>query len=158
MQTTEPWFFSDMKMGASVNVKKSTNSAIEAGIRYHRRFYKTLALHAALNLPQWKVNVEPWFRTASYKLRSPDAVLLCEETKQAIVIEVKKNWADGRDVKLLDEYLPIVASAHGVRTYPLMVVGNVRGLKHRPFVSIADIIERPLAWKPGQPTPTLLKP
>ena len=154
MKAIEPWFLTSDRMGASTN-KGATNAAIAAGIRYHKRMYKTFKLQCAINFPEWKLMIEPWFRTAAYKLRSPDSVLVDEAGKRAIVIEVKKNWQDGRDVKLLDEYLPIVQSALGVKTYPLMVVGNVRGLKHAPLLSFKDIL-LPLDWKPGMPTPTLL--
>jgi predicted nuclease of restriction endonuclease-like RecB superfamily len=155
MKTLERWFLTDTKMGASTNTSKATNSAIEAGIRYHRKMYKLLAAHIAMSLPNWGLYIEPWFKSESQKLRSPDAVLRSDDL--AIVVEVKKNWQDGRDVKLLDEYLPLVASAFGVKTRPLMIVGNVRGLKHKPLLSLADIIAVPSAWTPGKPTPTLLK-
>ena len=155
VKTTEKWFHSEKaRFGASTN-SGATNNAIAAGIRYHKRFYKTLGVYASLSLPDWKLYIEPWFRTAAYKMRSPDAVL--RNGQAAIVIEVKKNWRDGRDVKLLEEYLPIVKSAFDVETYPLMVVGNVRGLAHDPLLSMGDI-ESALAWQLGQPTPTLLKP
>jgi hypothetical protein len=159
MRSAEQWYHSEKAlMGASTNTKKATNSAIEAGIRYHRRIYKLLKLHCALSLPEWKLYVEPWFHTAGKaKLRSPDAVLVQADRKIALVIEVKKNWESGRDRKLLDEYLPIVSSAFGVRTFPLMLVGNVRGLKHEPIKSMAGLL-LPLGWLASDPTPTLLVP
>lgn len=157
MRTTEPWFLTAGRLGASTNTSKASSHAIQAGIRYHRRIYETLKLHCLFQLPSWRLLIEPWFRTAAYKLRSPDAVLVDDVAGYAIVIEVKKNWRDGRDVKLLDEYLPIVRSALAVDTYPLMLVGNVRGLKHEPLTSFSQLLS-PLNWTPGQPTPTLLKP
>jgi hypothetical protein len=156
MRTTEPWVLTDTKMGASTN-KGATNPAILAGIRYHKRIYKTLDLQAKLNWPGYRLMIEPWFKgSVSQKLRSPDAVLRGPD--YAVVIEVKKNWADGRDEKLLGEYLPIVRSALDLPTHPLMVVGNVRGLGHDPLLSFADIIEAAQGWQWGRPTPTLLVP
>ncbi len=159
MRSYEQWYHSHRAlMGASTNTSKATNHAIAAGIRYHRRIYETLKLHCSLALPDWKLYVEPWFHTAGKaKLRSPDGVLVEAGGERAIVIEVKKNWQAGRDVKLLEEYLPIVASAFDVRTFPLMIVGNVRGLKHKPMLSLRDLLV-PLTWSLGDPTPTLLKP
>lgn len=157
MKTLEEWMLTETRMGASTN-KGATNSAILAGIRYHKRIYKTMAVHVALSMPNWTLMVEPWFKAkVSQRLRSPDMVLRNDAKGLAIIIEVKKNWKDGRDVKLLEEYLPIVRSALGLRTYPLMLVGNVRGLAHEPLTSMAEITEA-LAWTLGQPTPTLLKP
>jgi len=157
MKATERWFLTDTKMGASTNVSKATNSAIEAGIRYHRKMYKTLGLHCKMALPDWLLMIEPWFKSESQKLRSPDAVLVHKARSIGVVIEVKKNWGDGKDTKLLQEYLPLCASALGVKTFPLMLVGNVRGLPHEAFTSMAKLIDEPLAWTPGKPTPTLLK-
>lgn len=157
MKPLEAWRHDEnARLGASTN-KSTANPAMLAGIRYHNKVYKTLRLHCALNLPGWTLMVEPWFRTETYKLRSPDGVLINHELKQAVVIEVKKNWADGRDVKLLTEYLPIVKSAFTVLTFPLMIVGNVRGLdkKNKPYTSMDALLE-PLGWRPGSPTPTLL--
>lgn len=160
MRAVEDWMLTETQMGASVN-KGATNPAILAGIRYHKRMYKLLSLHVAQHMPDWRLMVEPWFKAkVSQTLRSPDAVLLAPATlegrREAIVVEVKKNWKDGRDTKLLDEYLGIVASALGVRTSPLMVVGNLRGLAHQPLLSMADITSV-LTWKRGEPTPTLLR-
>lgn len=158
MKLLENWRHDELaRLGASTNSGKAHNHAIAAGIAYHRKFYKTLQVHAMLSLPGWQVFIEPWFKSATGRLRSPDAVLLNRATEQAVVVEVKKNWADGRDVKLLDEYLPIAKSAFSVPTFPLMVVGNVRGLKHRPLTSMGKLLTA-LDWLPGDPTPTLLKP
>lgn len=157
MKAVEPWVLTDTRLGASTN-SSTSNPAMLAGIRYHKRFYKGLRVHVDLSLPGWTLFVEPWFKASkSQKLRSPDSVLINRELGKAVVIEVKKNWQDGRDVKLLTEYLPIVASAFGLESFPLMVVGNVRGLRHEPLKSMSEIIDVPLAWLPGQPTPTLLK-
>lgn len=156
MLPTEPWQLTETRMGASTN-KGATNAAILAGIRYHKRMYKVLKLNSGSVWPGWKLMVEPWFKAMkSQKLRSPDAVLVQADLGKALVIEVKKNWADGRDTKLLQEYLPIVRSALNVEVAPLMIVGNVRGLRHAPLLSFADVMAASWAWKRGEPTPTLL--
>lgn len=160
MKALKQWYHSERAMmGSSVSAKAIGDRAIDEGNRYHRRMFKLLELHKSIALPKWRLLVEPWFHTAGKAdLCSPDSVLVDDETKLAIVIEVKKNWATGRDQKLLDLYLPVVASALGVKTKPLMLVGNVRGLKHEPLTSMTMLTEAPMAWLPGMPTPTLLRP
>jgi hypothetical protein len=137
------------------------NEAIKRGNKYHAHIYKVLRLEWILNyIPAespWELVIEPWFRTAKWKLRSPDTVLLNKRDGLAVVVEVKMNWKDGRDVKLLTEYLPIVKSAYDLkRTFPALITGNVRGLRHPPLLSLADLIPAALGWKPGLATPTLL--
>jgi hypothetical protein len=158
MLPVEEWRLTDTRMGASTN-STTTNKAMLAGIRYHKRIYKILRLNAGLQWPGWQLMVEPWFKAVkSQRLCSPDTVLLNRERGEALVIEVKKNWRDGRDEKLLGLYLSVVRSAFGVDTRPLMVVGNVRGLAHKPLLSFADVMEAGWGWQWGRPTPTLLVP
>jgi hypothetical protein len=152
----------EARLGAGTKATTAgDNEAIRRGNKYHAHVYKVLRLewvlnHVCMDSP-WQLIIEPWFRTAKWKLRSPDTVLLNRDAGTAIVVEVKMNWANGRDVKLLTEYLPLVKSAFGLeRTFPAMIVGNVRGLKHRPILSVADIIPSALEWRPGRDVPTLL--
>lgn len=156
MKPVERWLhLESYKMGASAGAKGSS-AARHAGILYHRKFYKTLDLQHQLNLAQQglKLLIEPWFESRpTRQRRSPDAVLLGDAF--ALVIEVKLNWRDGRDEKLLDEYLPIVGSCFGVPPRPLMVCGSIVGLTHKPLLSISQLLDAAL-WQPGDPTPTLL--
>lgn len=161
MLPAERWVLTETRMGASTNSTKASegsSAAIIAGIRYHKRVYAGLGLHVSVSMPGWKLLVEPWYKAVvSQKLRSPDAVLLNAERGLGIVIEVKKNWSDGRDKKLLDEYLGIVRSAHDVQTVPLMIFSNCRGFRHEPHVDIMEALAAAEAWKRGGPTPALLK-
>lgn len=158
MKPLENWRLTDTRLGASTN-SKTSSAAMLAGIRYHKRVYKLLKMNCDLGWPGWKLYVEPWFKAdKSQRLRSPDAVMVEAASGRALVIEVKKNWADGRDGKLLAEYLPIVRCAFDVAVMPLMIVGNVRGLKHEPLLSLGSVLESCAAWQLGQPTPTLLIP
>lgn len=97
------------KLGAESG-GKSQNKAASRGLAYHRKIYKQLA---ALNL-EGELYVEPWFKCIDHKvkktMRQPDALIAYPENV-GLVIEVKLNWKDGRDDKLLTEYLPIVKSA-----------------------------------------------
>jgi hypothetical protein len=91
-------------------------------------------------------------------LRSPDGVIVNREHSLAIVIEVKLNWADGRDVKLIDEYLPIVQNAFQLDfTWPLLITRCLRGYKHPPLLGLSQL-EKAMEWFPGDPTPLLLHP
>jgi hypothetical protein len=143
----EKWIHQpDVNFGASA--KASSGSAqLSRGIAYHRKVYKTLKLQREVSMLGGELLIEPWFRSVpnaavNYERRSPDAVWLFKDEGFAIVIEVKMNWADGRDIKLLDEYLPIVRSAFELeKTYPLMIVGNVRGYAGSPYLSMPAITE-----------------
>jgi len=162
MKAVEPWFFmEEARLGAGTKATTAgENDAIRRGNLYHSAVYKALRLEWMLNyVPNnspWTLIIEPWFRTHKWKLRSPDAVFLNRDSGIAIIAEVKMNWKDGRDVKLLTQYLPIVKSAFSLdRTYPLVITGNVRGLRHQPLLSFRDLLS-PVSWRPGDPTPTLL--
>ena len=70
-------------------------------------------------------------------MRSPDAVLLHPETSTGVVVEVKLNWQNGRDKKLIDEYLGIAKSAFGLDcVWPLLVTQNLRGYQHPPLLGL----------------------
>lgn len=157
VQTLDRWRHEvNFRMGASAGCR-STGSKLR-GIQYHRRTYKALGGLPAL---PGKLLIEPWYRNmADYPdrntLRSPDAVILNEAAGFAIVIEVKLNWKDGRDVKLIDEYLPIVKNAHGLDvTWPLLITQCLRGYKHPPLLGLCQL-EKAMEWFPGDPTPLLL--
>lgn len=159
MKTLHPWKFEEnARLGASTGYKSKTGS-IAAGIRYHRGVYEQLRKFCKTNLPGHKLYIEPWFRNkVTQSLRSPDAVLVDPALNTAIVIEVKMNWKDGRDKKLLDEYLPIVQSAFALdTTWPLLITGNVRGIPRGTFPLLGlKQIEDCLTWFPGQATPIML--
>jgi hypothetical protein len=108
-------------------------------------------------LPDWNLLVEPWYRQlGANKFRSPDGVLLYPEDNIGIVIEVKLNWKDGRDVKLIDEYLPIVKQAEGLDVvYPLLITQCLRGWKGSPILRLDDL-HRCQSWRPGDITPLML--
>ncbi len=161
MKLLERWIYQpDVNFGASAKAS-SGSKQLSRGIAYHRKVYKTLRLQHEISMLGGELLIEPWFRSVpndggNYDRRSPDAVWLFREEGFAIVIEVKMNWADGRDVKLLEEYLPIVKSAFELeKTYPLMIVGNVRGYTGSPYLSMPAIsaLQR---YKPSDITPALL--
>lgn len=159
MKTLYPWKHRpDWKMGASAGAK-STNSAAARGIAYHNRVYKLLQsrLHREADLL-----IEPWFVRVDDQpqrtWRQPDAVIREFLPGCAIVVEVKMNWADGRDDKLLNEYLPIVKNAFELDVvWPLLITRNLRGYKHPPLLGLGALDDC-LAWSPGDPTPLLLLP
>ena len=162
MKATEPWYLLDkVNLGASVKATTGgNNDAIRRGNLYHAAFYRALRLEWLLNHggdeEPWELLIEPWYRTRRWKLRSPDAVLINRVSDCAIILEVKMNWANGRDTKLLGEYLPLVQEAHKLSAvFPCMVVGNLRGYPHKPLLSMAQIFTAQ-SWRPGQPTPALL--
>lgn len=157
MKTLEPWVhLPDYRFGASMGAK-GADSAQDRGNVYHRKVYNLLQLHASVSLPGWRLYIEPWFKgIKSQKLRSPDSVLIDDTTGIGVVAEVKLNWKDGRDDKLLDEYLSIVKSAFGLEaTRPLLITKNLRGYQHPPLLGLSQFADC-LQWRPGQPTPLML--
>jgi len=107
----------------------------------------------------WELLVEPWYKRihpTPQRFRQPDAVLIYPDERIAIVIEVKLNWRDGRDVKLIDEYLPIVQQAEGLDlVWPLLITQCLRGWQGDPIKSLEEIT-RCQSWQPGQITPLML--
>lgn len=157
MKTLEPWVHLDhYRFGASTGAKGSDDQQ-ERGNAYHRKVYRLLQMHCAVSLPGWRLLVEPWFKgKVSQRLRSPDSVLIDDAASVGIVAEVKLNWRDGRDTKLLDEYLGIVKSAFGLeKVRPLLITRNLRGYQHDPLLGLRHL-DRCLDWHPGKPTPLML--
>lgn len=157
MKLLHQWRYKpDFRLGASMDTK-SQNKAAQRGIAYHRRVYKQLVDHR----DDGQLLIEPWFfridGQVKRTMRSPDAVLVFPDST-AIVIEVKMNWADGRDEKLLNEYLPIVRSAFDLDVvWPLLITSCLRGYQHPPLLGLGRLHDC-MAWEPGQPTPLLLHP
>jgi hypothetical protein len=146
-----------MRLGASVKVTAKKGSK-RLGQEYHRRIYRELK-----KLLQQEQGVrwleEPWFRNLKVPMmRSPDGVILLPEANVGIVVEVKLNWKDGRDIKLIDEYLPIVKNAFQLEaTWPLLITRCLRGCKTPPLLGLKRW-EEAMAWLPNDPTPVMLVP
>jgi len=138
------------------------NKSIRRGLAYHRKIYKKLSAWLGAN-PDLGLDFieEPWFRRVVNGQRSmcqPDAVLLDNFTNSAIVVEVKMNWKDGRDEKLIDLYLQAAREAYGLETtWPLLITSNVAGYKGKPLLGLQQY-EQCLAWRPGVITPVMLIP
>jgi hypothetical protein len=140
----------------SHNNTASNNKSIRRGLAYHRRVYKALR--------DWRpadqqLLIEPWLRCQrTRKLRQPDAILRDHLSNTAIVIEVKMNWKDGRDEKLINEYLEAAKSALGVeQTWPALITSNVRGYRGQPLLGLGALLDC-CSWVPGDLTPVVLLP
>lgn len=158
MKTLQPWKHEPtMRLGAGIKATAKSGAKLR-GQQYHRRIYKALHAHF-LGDESVQLFVEPWFRNLKVAMfRQPDAVLVLPELSAAVVIEVKLNWKDGRDVKLIDEYLAIVKSAFSLDvTWPLLITQCLRGYPHPPLLGIKTW-EDAMAWQPGDPTPLMLVP
>lgn len=147
-----------MKIGSSSGCH-STGSK-KRGLDYHRSVYSRLRSYSLDHLSaDWVLLIEPWYKELGVsrpKFRQPDAVLLHSPTHTAIVIEVKLNWKDGRDIKLIDEYLPIVKAAEGLEVaWPLLITQCLRGWQGQPLLSLYEI-DRCQSWQPGDKTPLML--
>lgn len=158
MQMIEPWRHEPtMRLGASIKAT-AKNGAKLRGQRYHRKIYDKLQLMLGAEA-DLELLIEPWFRNLKKPtFRQPDAAIVLPSINAAIVIEVKLNWKDGRDVKLIDEYLPIVKTALGLDvTWPLLITQCLRGYPHPPLLGLKKW-EDAMSWQPGDPTPLMLVP
>lgn len=143
------------RFGSSAGCKAT--GAKGRGLEYHRRVYRALRKIYGFSAEE-SLFIEPWYREESPKgtLRSPDAVVIDTDLAVGLVIEVKLNWKDGRDVKLIDEYLPIVRSAHNLDVvWPVLITKCLRGYEHPPLLGLGQI-DLARAWRVGEPTPVLL--
>lgn len=152
----------EFAIGSAVN-DSCRNKSIVRGLAYHRRAYKLLESFVARNPDLgYKFVQEPWLRRIGAKgkgsMCQPDGLLLDQFTGGGLVVEVKLNWKDGRDDKLIDLYLAAAKSAYGLsQTWPLLITKNLRGYKGEPLLGLKQI-ERAFEWEPGQLTPVLLLP
>lgn len=144
-----------LRIGSSFGCK-STGSK-RRGIEYHRKVYRQLSQHVRNEMQGWTCLIEPWYKNVETgRFRQPDAVLLYPEERVGIVVEAKLNWKDGRDVKLIDTYLPIVKQAEDLDiVWPLLVTRCLRGYPHPPILQLAHI-HRCQSWLVGDPTPLML--
>ncbi len=157
MIAADKWYHqADVKFGAAT-APKAHQAQLEAGQAYHRKVYKQLRLAFGGN-KAYRLLIEPWFVSDKGRRCSPDSVLFDVELNIALVVEIKLNWASGRDEKLINLYLPVVKAALGVEeVWPLLITKNVRGYNH-PVLCGMDELWDAMAWLPGQPTPLLLHP
>lgn len=143
----------------------SKNKSIVRGLAYHRKVYRLLESWQQISAPDQQLFVEPWLRRLKpepgKKKRpccQPDFVVIDPITETGIVGEVKLNWKDGRDEKLLDLYLDAVRHAFGLRaTWPVLVTSNIRGYAHPVKLGLGGLLSCD-GWNIGDPTPLLLVP
>jgi hypothetical protein len=155
MVPTERWKRDPgMKVGAAYGAKATGSK--QRGIRYHNKVYAQL-IKLLRPEPGVKLLIEPWYKCLTApRMRSPDSVILLPDVSAAVVVEVKLNWKDGRDVKLIDEYLPIVKAAEEVdMVWPLLITQCLRGAQQPPLLGLRRW-EDAMSWQPGDPTPLML--
>lgn len=166
MKTARQWeLVPNFNIGTASNTA-SKNKSIVRGIAYHNQTYRRLEQHVGSS-PDLGLDamIEPWFREilpASVKGRrkmcQPDAVLIDKVTGGGIVVEVKLNWKDGRDEKLIDLYLDAAKSALGLdEVWPVLITKNLQGYKGVPLLGLKQL-DHCFAWRPGLITPLLLLP
>lgn len=152
-----------LKIGSSKGCRSSGSK--QRGLEYHRRTYRALRDHfnrrAGGGSPQeeWELLIEPWYyNTTTGRFRQPDAVLCYRPERIGIVVEVKLNWKDGRDVKLIDEYLPIVKQAEELEVvWPLLITQCLRGYQGPTIIGLENF-EAAQSWLQGELTPVMLHP
>jgi len=150
-------------IGTAANTA-SKNKSIVRGLAYHNKVYKALRSFVAEH-PEagYEILVEPWFRElhprpgeSRCRMCQPDTVLIDKFTGGGIVVEVKLNWKDGRDAKLIDLYLDASRSALGLEeTWPVLITKNIRGYTGIPLLGLKQL-EKAYNWRPGMITPVLL--
>jgi len=164
LRKTEGWqLVPGFNIGTGANTA-SKNKSIIRGIAYHNKVYRALRALVKENPDSgFELYIEPWFRELHPRpgksrcaMCQPDAVLVDKFTGGGIVIEVKLNWKDGRDEKLLNLYLGASRSALGLEeTWPVLVTRNVRGYTGTPLLGLKRL-EDAFKWRPGMITPVLL--
>lgn len=143
----------------------SKNKSIVRGLAYHRRIYRLLESWQRVSAPEQQLYIEPWLRrlapdpkTGKRPCCQPDFVVIDPSTDTGIAGEVKLNWKDGRDEKLLGLYLDAVQAAFDLRAvWPALITSNVRGLRHEPRLGLGSLLACD-DWTRGAPTPVILVP
>jgi hypothetical protein len=142
----------------------SKNKSIVRGLAYHRKVYRLLENWQKISAPEQVVFIEPWLRLVNPNEKGkraccqPDAVVVDPASNTAIVIEVKLNWKDGRDEKLLNLYLDAVKAAFDLdHVWPALITSNIRGYEHQPRLGLGSLLKCD-NWEPGDPTPVILVP
>lgn len=146
-------------LGVFGSATKTKNKSLINGRRYHQRIYRRLEHWQPRRASDLQLYIEPWLRGQTTKrMLQPDAVLIDPLVNGAIVIEAKMNWKDGRDEKLVNEYLYAVQSAWGLDvTWPALITGNIAHLGREPRLGLDALLDV-YEWSPGDPTPVLLVP
>jgi hypothetical protein len=102
---------------------RSQQPGIVLGLRYERRFIKTLRETVG---SKFQVEYQPWFfyvdGEGNRSACAPDILLHDDELCITYVIEVKYTWVPAALVKLKTLYCPVVSKALGCDTEPLVVV------------------------------------
>lgn len=147
-----------LEVGSRSNTA-SKNKSIVRGLAYHRKIYKLLAQWQRISAPEQTIHIEPWLRNLkTRKCCQPDFVLEDKTTQTAIVGEVKLNWKDGRDEKLINLYLDAARVAFGlIGVWPVLITSNIRGLHYSPRLGLGSMLNCD-DWEPGAPTPIILVP
>jgi len=142
----------------------SKNKSIVRGLAYHRKVYRLLENWQKISAPEQHLFIEPWLRSVAPNAKGkrpccqPDAVIVDPVSETAIVIEVKLNWKDGRDEKLINLYLDAVKAAFDLRaTWPALITSNIRGYEHTPRLGLGSLLACD-SWNIGDPTPVILVP
>jgi hypothetical protein len=142
----------------------SKNKSIVRGLAYHRKVYRLLESWRKISAPEQHLYIEPWLRSVVPNAKGkrpccqPDAVIVDPASETAIVIEVKLNWKDGRDDKLINLYLDAVKAAFGLKeTWPALITSNIRGYEGQPRLGLGSLLTCDY-WTPGDLTPVILVP
>lgn len=153
-----------LEVGSRSNTA-SKNKSIVRGLAYHRKVYRLLENWQRISAPEQQLFIEPWLRRLEplpgKKKRpccQPDFVVIDPVTETGVVGEVKLNWKDGRDEKLLSTYMEAVPAAFGLRAvWPVLVTSNIRGYSHPVKLGLGSLLSVD-SWSVGDPTPLLLVP
>ncbi len=142
----------------------SKNKSIVRGLAYHRKIYKLLEAWRKVSAPDQELHIEPWLRMlkpdhkGKRRCCQPDALVIDPVSETGVVIEVKLNWKDGRDEKLLNLYIDASRAAFGLRhVWPALITSNVRGLPWQPRLGLGSLLTCD-NWSRGDPTPIILVP
>ncbi len=114
-----------------------TTESQKLGLRYEKKVVRALLARGC------DLEHNPWFG-GDWGVCCPDVVVyeLCKN--RAIVIEVKLSYTPEALKKLVELYCPVVESAVGLRTFPLVICKNVSfGVNLSPK-KLYEVLDR--AW------------
>lgn len=129
---------------------KPSNSAARIGLRFENRVGKELQRHV---MPGRFLELEhnPWFTFYdAYGVSncSPD-FLLWIEGKGVVIVEVKLTWVEVALAKLHELYCPVISTALGYPTLPLVIVRNSSPKAPKARFTLSEALTSPeklLQW------------
>lgn len=129
----------------ALHVPKASNDAAKQGLRYERRVRTQLLRHVA-NGHFDKLEHNPWFTFSDVFGDSsccPD-FLLWRPEGGIVIVDAKLTWVPHALSKIVELYMPVIATALRARVSPLVVVRNLTPETPQVRHTIREAMEYPV--------------